>query len=66
MFLSFVAPTVFQNFGGRLDGSGTASAALAIPAVPALKGLRLYLAGLTYDSLGGILTISEPEGLTVE
>jgi len=65
-FLAFLAPQVFQRFAGRLDPAGHALAAIAIPGIPALKGLRLYLVGLTYDSLGTLHTISEPEGLTIE
>jgi len=65
-FLAFLAPAIFQRFSGQLDSSGTALAAIAIPAVPALKGLRLFVVGLTYDSQGKIHTISEPEGLTIE
>jgi hypothetical protein len=65
-FLTFLVPQIFQRFGGRLDAQGAALTAIAIPGVPALKGLRLFVVGLTYDGLGRIRTISEPEGLTIE
>ncbi len=42
----------FQGFVGALDGSGNASATLAIPLVPFLAGLPLHVAGFTLDATG--------------
>jgi parallel beta helix pectate lyase-like protein len=40
-------PTIFVNYSGFLDTSGQATAALAIPNVPALTGIRIYTAFVT-------------------
>jgi hypothetical protein len=42
-------PAVFQGFVGNLDGSGTATARLAIPNVPALAGVTVWVAGVVLD-----------------
>ena len=64
--LVFKMPTIFQRFGGTLDAGGTATASLVIPGSNALRGIRIFLAGLSYDHLGRIRTLSEPVGLTIE
>ena len=62
------APEVFQGFAGRIDDRGTAAAALAIPAVPALKGIPLHLAFVTLDGAApsGIRSISPPHTLRIQ
>jgi hypothetical protein len=39
----------FLGFQGALDASGRTKAAVEIPPVPALAGLRFYVAGVAYD-----------------
>lgn len=46
-------PQVFMGFTGTLDGAGQAAPAVAVPAVPGLSGLELFLAGVLVD--GGSL-----------
>ena len=41
-WLSGLAPTIFQNFQGTLNGQGLATAAVAIPNAPALVGIAFY------------------------
>jgi len=41
---SLVAPAIFVNFTGTLDGSASATAAIRIPAEPALGGQRFFTA----------------------
>lgn len=43
-------PMIFRKYSGTLDTSGRASAALAIPKIAALKGLKIYTAYLTLDT----------------
>jgi len=50
-------PTIFQGYVGLLDASGNGSAKLNIPAIPQLKGLRVYTAFLT-------LKASAPSGVS--
>lgn len=64
-FLSLQAPAIFPGFSGVLDAQGHASLAIRIPAVPALRGLRLFVAAVAFDAVG-IRRISEPLGFTVE
>jgi hypothetical protein len=42
-----VVPSVFQDYGGVLDPAGKATARLAIPDEPAMKGIKLYTAFVT-------------------
>jgi hypothetical protein len=49
-FLSGAVPTIFQNFSGVLDPNGLATAAILVPNVPALYGIRIYAA---FVSVGG-------------
>jgi len=46
-WLSGFAPTIFQNFGGVLNGQGQATAAVAIPNVPGLRGFTFYATFIT-------------------
>jgi hypothetical protein len=51
-FLSLGSVTgVFQNFAGFLDGSGRAAAAIDVPNLPELRGLVLFVSGLTLDAM---------------
>jgi len=45
--MSGLAPSVFRNYGGVLDAAGKATAELAIPNNPLLKGIDLYSAFVT-------------------
>jgi hypothetical protein len=42
-----VLPTIFQNYAGILNAQGVATARLAIPNSPFLKGVRMHTAYLT-------------------
>lgn len=64
-YLSLQAPALFQGFAGVLDPNGTALLGVGIPAIPALRGLRFYLAAVSYDT-GGLRRISDPLGVTIE
>jgi hypothetical protein len=64
-FLSLQAPAVFSGFAGALDARGRASLAIRVPAAPALRGLRFFVAAIAFDG-GGIRRISEPLGVTLE
>jgi len=64
-FLSLANPLVFQGFAGFLSRSGTARLTIHLPGVPALTGVRFYVAAITYDA-SGIRRISEPLGVIVE
>lgn len=50
--LSGLAPTLFQGYVGVADKVGTATATLSVPAVPALAGLAVYHAAITFGSNG--------------
>jgi len=65
---SLVLPTIFQNFAGVLDPCGRASAILAVPKIPALRGLRVFLAAVVIDGAApsGIGQISQAYGATVQ
>jgi hypothetical protein len=53
-------PTVFSGYRGVLDGQGQAKAAVNIPNIPALIGIRLHTAFVTVDpkAPSGIKSIS--------
>ena len=61
-------PTVFQNYGGLLDSGGNGAAALNIPNIPQLKGLRIYTAFLTLkpSAPSGISNISTSFVFTIQ
>lgn len=63
-FLSVTDPLVFRNFAGSLSRSGTARMTVQIPKLSVLRGLRFFLAVITYD-VAGIRRISEPLGVTI-
>ncbi|MBN2491033.1 MAG: hypothetical protein JXQ29_09300 [Planctomycetes bacterium] len=42
-------PAIFQGFTGHLDGTGKATARLAIPNAPALAGITVWLGGVVLD-----------------
>jgi hypothetical protein len=46
-WLSGIAPTIFQNFAGMLNAQGRATASVAIPNVPALRGFSFYATFVT-------------------
>ena len=60
-------PMVFENYAGLLDAQGLASARIRIPALPALKGLRLHTAFLTLLSTApsGVAHISNTATFTI-
>lgn len=67
LLLSLLNPAVFQGFSGILDRDGRSSAAIAIPNVNGLRGVRLFLAFVTVQpgSASGIRNISIPAGFTI-
>ena len=64
-FLSQADPKTFSGFQGVLTTSGLGSGVITLPAVGGLKGVRFFVAAVTYDG-GGFRRVSEPLGLTVE
>ncbi len=62
------APAVFVGYLGMLDPAGAASAALVLPDVAALRGLRLNTAFLVLDGQApsGVAAISETLRLVVQ
>ncbi|MBN2491061.1 MAG: hypothetical protein JXQ29_09445 [Planctomycetes bacterium] len=60
-------PSVFVNYSGVLDTSGTAKAGISLPAVPALVGISIYTAFVTLDPASpfGIRSISGAEKLAI-
>jgi hypothetical protein len=64
--LVFAASGIFTGFGGPLDGNGVGAGQIVLPKLPALRGLRFFVAGISYTATGRIAGISEPVGVTVE
>ena len=63
LFAVSLAPSpAFQNFVGRLDGSGHASPQLLLPNVPGVQGLPVYAGAFTVDLASSTLIrqISDP------
>jgi hypothetical protein len=60
-------PGVFQQYGGVLDASGRASAAMRIPPAPALVGADIHTAFVTigWPSSRGIRSVSNTESFTI-
>jgi len=65
LVLSRTNPAIFRGFSGLLDTTGSATLTLAIPPVRALRGLRFFVAALTYGP-AGVRRITEPLGVLVE
>ena len=61
-------PAFFQNYSGILDSSGKASARLAIPNLPVLKGIRIYTAFVTLNPSAptGVQSISNSFLFTIQ
>lgn len=63
--LSQLAPAIFVNFLGVLDATGAATAAVVVPPVPGLKGLRFYISFVTVRG-SAIRTIANTVGFTIQ
>jgi len=65
---SGLAPTIFQSYSGLLDAQGQATAKLAIPNFPILKGVRIYTAFLTLKAAApsGVGSISPAFLFTIQ
>ncbi|MBN2490125.1 MAG: hypothetical protein JXQ29_04680 [Planctomycetes bacterium] len=63
-----LAPAVFQNYAGVLDAQGAGKAALHIPNLPALKGIRIYTAFVTLlgTAPSGVASISNTFLFTIQ
>lgn len=64
-FLSGAAPTIFQNFTGALDSSGSATAAIRIPGASALQGVRFFVSFVTFTG-ATLQTIANTQGFTIQ
>jgi len=60
-----VLPMIFKNFRGICDGQGDSTIAIAIPNVPALKGITLYTAFVNYSG-SSLLNISNDHQVTIQ
>ncbi|MBN2491466.1 MAG: SBBP repeat-containing protein [Planctomycetes bacterium] len=60
-------PWIFSGYHGVLDSQGQAQAAIRIPSVPALIGVRIHTAFVTLDPPApwGIRAISDTESFTI-
>jgi glutamine amidotransferase-like uncharacterized protein len=56
LLASLQTPSVFAGFFGRLDSKGKATAALNVPAIVSLRGIRLHFAFVTRDASGWLAT----------
>ena len=65
--VSGVLPTVFENYAGVLDAQSQAKARIHIPAVPALKGVRIHSAFVTLlaTAPSGVANISNMAMFTI-
>ena len=65
---SAALPTIFVKYNGVLDQTGSANAALVIPQVAALKGLRIYTSFVTVklSAPNGIQSISNAELIIIQ
>jgi hypothetical protein len=61
-----LAPATFQQYLGILDGSGRATATMAIPAIPALAGLKLYTTSFVVHPLAPTTVALISNTVTVE
>ncbi|MDP6425216.1 MAG: hypothetical protein QGG14_10760, partial [Planctomycetota bacterium] len=62
--MSLQAPSVFQSFVGTLDGQGRATAKLALPALPALRGLPFEFAFVTRGATRWLAASAPAGGVT--
>lgn len=62
-----LAPALFQNFSGTLDGNGRATPApqVAIPQLTGLRGVRVFAGAVAYNA-GGISAVSNCWGTTIQ
>jgi len=60
-------PSVFVNYAGKLDSAGKAQAHIKIPSNPALKGVRIHSAFVTFDPSApfGVSQISSTATFTI-
>jgi hypothetical protein len=63
--LSQTAPAMFVNFRGALDANGTAPAAIMLPPVPQLKGLRFFISFVTIRN-NAIGAIANTQGFSIQ
>jgi hypothetical protein len=63
--MSQLVPALFVNFQGALDANGTAPAAILIPPVPQLKGLRFYVSFVTIRN-AAIRAIANTQGFSIQ
>ena len=65
---SGLLPSMFVNYAGTLDAAGAGKAALAIPNLPLLKGVRIYTAFLTLlqSAPSGVSSISNTFFFTIQ
>ena len=61
-------PMIFVNYTGLLDGSGKAQASIVIPSIPALTGVRVHSAFVTFVATApqGVSLISPTATLTIQ
>ena len=53
-----LAPTIFRNFGGRLNALGSAAASIVLPAsFPSGLGISVFCAGVVYNT-GGVIEVT--------
>jgi hypothetical protein len=60
-----VLPGLFKNFAGVMDGNGDATISVALPNVPALKGITLYTAFVNYSG-ATVLIVSNDHQSTIQ
>ena len=66
-FLSLAVPSVFNNFNGILDTTGTAVGSVNVPSAPVLAGIFFSVAFVTANPSApkGIQDISGPWKITI-
>lgn len=62
-----LAPALFQNFSGTLDGNGRATPApqVALPALAGLRGVRVFAGAVAFNG-GGVSAVSNCWGTTIQ
>ena len=60
-------PAIFAGYRGIVDSTGRAQAAIRIPSLQALVGLRIYTALVTIDpkAPAGVREISQSKAFTI-